>query len=297
MKNLVESAFQNFIARESLAEKKIVLMISGGVDSTVLLHVAAKFLKSENLAILHVNHKTRAACDAEQIFVEKMCKKLSIKFFVQKLAKLPQKNQESWWRAEREKCKTDVLKKFGATRALTAHHATDLAETMIWRLTKGCGVSGLSPFEISTKPFWEISKSEIEKYARAKKLSWCEDFSNLNTNFERNLIRHEILPVLRKVTPNLEKVCVAESKIFGAAANFLETKLPEISENKILLTNFLALPEILQTEFLRKIARQIPSSSEIDDCLRWLQNSPQGGTQKTIGGTPLAFRAKILSWK
>ncbi|MCF7847045.1 MAG: tRNA lysidine(34) synthetase TilS [Candidatus Gracilibacteria bacterium] len=261
-----------------------------------LLHVAVQTMDPTNIFVLHVNHKTRSQCEKEQVFVEKVCEQYGANFLGKTLAKKPQKNRESFWRAERERCKTWAIKKTGAKRALSAHHATDLVETMLWRLVKGTGVSGLSPFETETKPFWTVSKAEIEKYAREKKLQWWEDASNLNTNFDRNLIRQEVLPELRNITPNLEKVFVAEARHFSSVETFLRSRLPSPLEKKMSLKTFLTLPEILQTEFLRSIARQTPSSSEIDDCLRWLRGTPPGGSAKKIGGTPLRLEQNKLRW-
>jgi tRNA(Ile)-lysidine synthase len=291
----LEKIVRDFLIHENLGEENIGVAVSGGIDSTVLLHIIAKCVAPNKIFVVHIHHGTRSACDKEWVVVEEMCKTLHAHFLSKKLTSIPQKNQEATWREERKKffskcCKTQKL-----DRILTAHHATDLVETMIWRLTKGCGISGLAPFDISTKPLWNVPRSEIEKYAQEKNLQWCEDESNLNTNFERNLIRQKVLPELRKITPNLEQVFVRESGIFHDAANFIEKNIPSLEP--IERKKFLELSPTIQTEFLRRIAKKTPSASEIEDCLKWIHGNPQGGSSKMIGGTKIIFKEGVLRWE
>ena len=180
---------------------------------------------------------------------------------------------------------------------MTAHHATDLVETMIFRLTKGCGPNGLSPFEINTKPFWQIPKIELITYAKANKLKWNEDMTNKEIVHERNLIRHNVIPELRKITPNLEQVFVRESKIFAGISDYLAQEVRQKADKKsISLEKFLKLPLALQTELLREISQKITSTSEINDCLKWLKNEPDGNSQKFIGGTELSLIKGEIIW-
>lgn len=291
----LETIVSKFLSHEYLEEENLGLAVSGGIDSIVLLHLMAQIIKPKHIFVLHVHHGTRSACNKEWNAVEKMCETFNIQFLGKKLASIPQKNQESAWREARKKFFTECTKTYKLNRILTAHHATDLVETMIWRLTKGCGISGLAPFDISTKPLWKVPQNEIENYANEKKLKWCEDESNLNINFERNLIRHKILPKLRKITPNLEQVFVRESEIFSDASNFIEKNLPNIEP--IELKKFIKLSRTIQTEFLRRIAKKTPSASEIEDCLRWIHGNPKGGSKKIIGGTKILFRENLLQWE
>jgi len=291
----LEKIISNFLSHEQLEEKNIGIAVSGGIDSTVLLHLMAKCGNPDHIFVLHVHHGTRSVCDMEWNIVEKMCKTLYAHFIGKKLTSVPQKNVESAWRTERKKFFEKCKKNHKLERIFTAHHATDLVETMIWRLTKGCGISGLSPFDISTKPLWNVPRSEIEKYAQENNLKWCEDESNLNTNIERNLIRHEVLPKLRKITPNLEQVFVRESEIFHDAAQFIEKHLPPLKP--IEKKKFLELSPTIQTEFLRRISKKTPSASEIEDCLRWIHGNPKGGSQKMLGETKIVFKDKVFSWK
>lgn len=286
--------FREFVDCEQLAGKNVGIAVSGGVDSTVLLHVATQILPTTQVFVLHVHHGTRPECDTEQDSVEKMCKTLGTKFVGQKLGTAPSKNREASWREARQKFFGECVQKFNLDRVLTAHHATDLIETMIWRLTKGTGVSGLAPFDTATKPLWRVPKSELQKYAADKKISWSDDSSNLNTNIERNLIRIDVLPALRKITPNLEQVFVREAGQFSAVADFLHENLP--APEPIALKKFLALHPALQSEWLRSIAERAPSGDELSDCLRWLCGTPAGGSHKKLGGTKLNLNRGIITF-
>ncbi len=285
-------------------------MVSGGIDSCVLLHIAQKVVDRNNLAVFHLNHNLRKNSIQDFEFVEKLCKKYKVKFYGETLTKqeIQPKNLESYWRKQRQNLVQKCAKDFEAKTILTAHHATDLVETMIFRLTKGCGVNGLSPFDTSTKPFWQIPKSELEKYAEKNKLEFHYDSTNDNLKYERNLIRKKILPELRKITPNLEKVFVKESQIFAETADFLDTfittslldkgDLEDFSESQtsLPLSDFLSTPSIIQKEFLIKIAKSQPSFAEIEDCLKWLKNNPKGNSEKEIGRTKLRIKKNKIVW-
>ena len=281
-----EEAFQKFIAQENLEDPSLLLMISGGVDSCVLLEISAKFCKPENLQVLHINHQTRNNCEDDAMFVQKICSEKNIPCHVKKIAPV-NKNKESVWREQRQQ----LASEFNVARVLTAHHATDLVETMLFRLTKGCGIEGLSPFDTSTKPFWKIPKADLLDYAQKNNISWREDESNQDETHQRNIIRHQVLPALRKITPNLEKVFVRESKNFSEIQEYIHQQTP--TDTSLDLAEFLTWPIILQKSYLRQRAQKNISSADLEDCLKWLHNNPPGKSQKSLGKTSL----QILSGK
>ena len=301
MSQNLESVFTAFLESEKLQGQNLLLMVSGGVDSMVLLDVAAKSVNPENLSVLHINHGAREAAHENEQFVQNICSKYNIAYFTVLLDFYPGQNVEASWREARQEAATEAASEFGAERVLTAHHATDLVETMIFRLTKGAGPSGLSPFDTSTKPFWQVPKTDLLAYAKKHQIEWREDYSNLNKNFERNLIRADVLPPLRKITPNLEKVFVREAKTFDQVQIFLSQSLNDscheaLSSQSISLADFTALSPILQTELLRSIASKTPSHSELSDTLKWLLSQPKGGTEKSLAGTKLRLKSGVLSW-
>lgn len=290
--------FHLFLEQADLVDKKLLLMVSGGVDSVVLLNVALKVCNPINLCVFHLNHNTRVDSEADSNFVQNICSVNKIKFYSHTLVPLDKGetggSSENDWRKARKIYSIKAAQDFGAQKILTAHHATDLVETMIFRITKGCGPNGLSPFETSTKPFWQIPKKEIIQYAESQKIKWREDATNNNIVHERNLIRHEVLPALRQITPNLEKVFVRESKIFADIDQFIEDSTPP-SDQPLPLMDFLALPKTLQSSWLLQIAGTTISQSELQDCLRWLENEPAGNSQKPIGNKTLVIKNKQIT--
>ncbi len=291
--------FQKFVRDQQLNDQKILLMVSGGVDSMVLLDIACQALDKDQIVVLHINHNTRKEAQEDFKFVQNICSKKGVPFLGKTLSKNDiKKSPESLWREQRRTISTEVAESIGATKILTAHHATDLVETMIFRLTKGAGPNGLSPFDKTTKPFWNIPKTELLKYAQDQKIDWKEDESNTNTGFERNLIRHEVLPELRKITPNLEKVFVRESIIFTEIQEFITQATQKVvATHPLPLKEFLALPSIIQKEFLRQISNSTPSHSEIEDCLRWLTNEPSGNSEKKLGQNYLLIQNHQIHWQ
>jgi len=295
----LNNIFTNFIKKENLSNQKILLMVSGGVDSRVLLEVSSCNIDKKNLAVFHLNH---CPGDTEKIshyeFVKNLCEKKGIKFYGENLEKIPNKDKENYWRKQRKKFSQKYAKNFGAKKILTAHHATDLVETMIFRLTKGSGIKGLCPFDISTKPFWQVPKTELEDYEKKNNLEFKKDFSNDLDIFERNLIRKNVLPYLRKITPNLEKIFVKEFQIFEETYLFLEQEIEKINIKKksIPIDIFQKLSPIIQKELLRKIVKKIPSYSETEDFFKWIKNTPKGNSQKNLGETKFFVKQNFLVW-
>jgi len=289
--NNLASVFTDFLSAEGLENKKVLLMISGGVDSMVLLDVAQKLMAPEQIAVFHLDHQVRNNSQEDFIFVQKNCSKHGIKFYGTTLQL--DCGSEATWRTARQTESAKAATDFEAARILTGHHATDLVETMIFRLSKGAGPNGLSPFNTKTKPFWRIPKSEIIAYAKTHNLEWHSDPTNEDTKYRRNLIRKEILPALREITPNLEKVFVQESQLFDEVDQFLQKSTPAI-DKPLPLKEFLTLDPAIQKTWLRQISGTIPSLSEIDDCRKWLHGSPEGKTQKKIGHKTLIILHKNI---
>ena len=299
MKTDIEITVQQFLQREKLEDKRILLLLSGGVDSVTLFHVLLKTVKATNLFGLYVNHQARKAVKQEQGFVENLCKKNNVKLFCKTIDIQPQKNRENFWRQQRLAFATQIQKKYQISRVLTAHHATDLVETVIFRMAKGVGISGLCPFDLSSKPLFEISKKEIYLYAKQNNLLWAEDESNKDLAFARNLIRRDILPPMRTITQNLELVFNKNSRNFWQIKNFLDSELcarVNLNDRKLSLKKFHALHPALQSHFLFLLAKTGASSADIADCSKWLRGNPRGKSQKKLGDSLLRIQNSEILW-
>ncbi len=200
-----------------LEDKKIVLGLSGGIDSIVLLHYLNTHYPNKT-SVIHYNHHLSQYCNEWDKFCEKLCLSLNITYLSINLSFDSTSNIEENARKKRYHSLSNSLKE--SEVFCTAHHQNDQAETLLLQLFRGGGIKGLAsmPKEkplgkgIHYRPFLTINKSQIIDYAKNNKLSWIEDDSNKNTNFRRNFLRLEILPKLSDVYKNLTRTLARSAK-------------------------------------------------------------------------------------
>jgi len=193
-----------------LEGKQLLLAISGGIDSMVLLEL---FLNLPyTIAVAHCNFGLRGAeSDGDESFVKQWCAKNNIRFFTTRFA-----TQEY---AETEKCSIQLaarelrynwfsalLENEGFDYLLTAHHLDDTLETFLINLTRGTGLEGLTgiPAQNGTviRPLLPFGRDKIEAYATANSIAWREDSSNASDKYLRNRLRHQVVPILKELNPN-----------------------------------------------------------------------------------------------
>ncbi|ALI05087.1 tRNA lysidine(34) synthetase TilS [Pseudomonas sp. FW306-02-F02-AA] len=183
---------------------------SGGLDSTVLLHLLAQLAKKHSLPELkaiHIHHGLQAAADAWPGHCQTVCDALGVPLEVihvqvQPGASLERAAREARYGAFVEATQTNEL-------LLTAQHQNDQAETLLFRLLRGAGVRGLSAIPSQRplgsgfllRPLLEVSRAELEAYAVEHRLSWIEDPSNADQQFSRNYLRQQIFPALTQRWP------------------------------------------------------------------------------------------------
>lgn len=206
--------------------KRLLLAVSGGIDSICLAHY---FIKNKNnfgieyLSIAHVNHGLReSTANRDAIFVEKFAKAQNIPFFLEKLEgeslKIKKGSLEENARDARYTALLNIAIENKVQAIVTAHHAGDQAETIYLRLRRGVTLAGLHGIQhirnFNTnkehivqlyRPFLHFSRDIFLKYAKENNLSWCEDESNTDIRFSRNKIRHIDLPKLEHHYPGANK--------------------------------------------------------------------------------------------
>ncbi|OWJ96781.1 tRNA lysidine(34) synthetase TilS [Pseudomonas sp. A46] len=183
---------------------------SGGLDSTVLLHLLASLARRERLpplSAIHVHHGLQAAADAWPAHCQRVCSELGVPLT---LLRVTVDAGPSLERAARDARYSAFAGELGAGEVLiSAQHRDDQAETLLFRLLRGAGVRGLAGMPASRllgpgyllRPLLGVSRTELEAYARSQGLSWVEDPSNGDTRLARNFLRHDILPALRTRWP------------------------------------------------------------------------------------------------
>lgn len=186
---------------------------SGGLDSTVLLHLLAELREREALpplSAIHVAHGLQAAAEAWPAHCRALCERLGIALQVvhvevdRNAASLEQAAREARYAVFAAALRPgDVL--------LTAQHRDDQAETLLFRLLRGAGVRGLGGMPVSrllgegslVRPLLAVSRAELEGWARHHGLQWVEDPSNTDTRFARNFLRQQVMPLLAGYWPQV----------------------------------------------------------------------------------------------
>ncbi len=214
----MEETFKNTLKKYSLLEKKdkVILGVSGGPDSVAMLYQFFQIKKDYRLQLVcaHLNHSLRPEADKEEEFIRKVCAKLEVKFISEKKdvgSFFDGDSLEQTARNLRLDFFSKVSRQTKIKKIALAHHKDDLAETVLMRLVRGTGLSGLRGFLPKAKvnnltiirPLIEVRKKEIIKWLESEKISYCIDKSNFEDKFFRNRVRLKLLPLLEELNPNI----------------------------------------------------------------------------------------------
>ena len=195
-------------------EDKIAIALSGGVDSIVLFHLLVTEYKDsyKELVVFHINHGLREESYEEAEFVEKFVKDFDVKFYKEELnmsdlERDSHTSEEMLARELRYQAFNKMAKLEGVTKLLTAHHKNDQVENILMRLLTGRSIdhslaiceeiemAGLTIY----RPLLNSLKAELEEYAKEKNLHYYVDVTNFDTDYTRNNIRHNIVPLLNDI--------------------------------------------------------------------------------------------------
>jgi tRNA(Ile)-lysidine synthase len=254
----LEQKTADFIAAERLtpAGGKILLAISGGADSTALLHVLATLRL--DICCAHINHQLRGdEAQRDEDFVIEQCQKLKVPVITKKIdvrdyAKKSKLSIETAARNLRIQNLVDIAKSQNCASIATAHHKNDNAETIIDRLIRGTGLRGLCGIWPAknfangitfTRPLLCATRDEIIQYLNSRNLNWCTDRTNTDFAYRRNFIRHRLLPALQEnstgdIVENLAVLSKASRGFYLMICRTTDTIWPDITsvnENEIVV--------------------------------------------------------------
>lgn len=181
--------------------KKVLLAVSTGIDSMVLLHKMMQI--NCEIIIVYVRHHHRIRVHIENEFFTQFCIDNNLKLVTYDYYHVDG-NFESVARIYRYKCFKEVYDKYHCDYLLTAHHGDDLVETMLMRQLRGSDINGIGGIKQYShrfgmniaRPLIEYSKLDIREYAKVHQLIYFEDETNSDTSYKRNFLRHEIIPKL-----------------------------------------------------------------------------------------------------
>ncbi|MFW5736935.1 MAG: tRNA lysidine(34) synthetase TilS [Halanaerobium sp.] len=288
----MEARFRDYIIKNNLLDncRKLMLAVSGGPDSLVMLELFSKFKTQFNLeiAVAHLDHMLRDDSGLEAEFVKNYCQKKGINFFNKKvnLPKIIDKNNDSVEAAARElrfDFFKEIIEKHNYDLLALAHHRDDQAETVLLNLFRGSGLQGLSGIQPKEElaglkiihPLLEFSKKEILNYCRQNNLNPRFDSSNQESIYSRNIIRNEIFPLVeKKINDQARAVIARSSKLLKAENEFLQKlalskykKLvkKEEKDKKVVIdfNKFKKLDQVLQRRIYRYIYKQL--NGNLDD--------------------------------
>ncbi len=264
------------------AAKQIFVAYSGGVDSHVLLHLSAASSLKDKITAVYVNHGLQEQANSWAAHCAQIASLLGIGFRElsvdarQKRRESPEETarNERYQALQSLLAENDVL--------LLAQHREDQMETVLLQLFRGAGLAGLSGMPekmdfgkgILLRPFIDVSKQQIKDYAAQHKLHWIEDPTNVLNDFDRNYLRNEIVPLIKKRWPSVDKT-ISRSARHCAGAEQLLGELTEqrysaiINEN----ANILLIQELVKLEkneqpfairkWLYQITKKMPSEQFI----------------------------------
>jgi len=263
--------FKKHITKEFpfLKDTKLLIAISGGVDSVVLFHLLHKL--NYDVSLAHCNFKLRGKeSDLDEEFIKNLNQIsanqiFTIIFDTEKYAKEHKLSTQIAARELRYNWFQKLITEHKFEYVLTAHHADDNLETFLIHLTRGSGLDGFTGIPKVNgnivRPLLAFSRKEILNYAKDNDIEWREDASNASNKYIRNKIRHQVLPVLKEINPSIfdsfattienlqESKQIIEDRIENIASEVLEKeanfikidieKIKELSNSKAYLYQLL----------------------------------------------------------
>ena len=239
--------FQNHINQNLsfLNKSRLLIAISGGLDSVVLTHLCHQL--KLNLALAHCNFNLRGdESDGDEEFVLQLAEDLDLEVFIESFetedyAKTYKLSTQMAARELRYNWFEELAEQLNFDFILTAHHADDNLETFLINLSRGTGLDGLMGIpEVNNKivrPLLTFSREDIETYAKDNKLKWREDSSNASNKYLRNKLRHDVIPVLKEINPFLLQNFESTQNHLQDSKQIIEDTIVRIQKKAVYVDN------------------------------------------------------------
>jgi tRNA(Ile)-lysidine synthase len=237
--------------------RPVVVLLSGGRDSTCLLDVAVRIAGADAVRALHVNYGLRDAAAGDERHCVGLCEKLGVPLEVRSPREPQRGNLQAWARNER----------YGAATALAAgrdvaagHTATDQVETVLYRLASSPSrraLLGMRPRDGQlVRPLLRFTRAETAAYCRERELEWREDESNERVQYARNRVRGELVPALKGIHPAAEANVLALAELLRDEAEVLDRLVDEAlgGSSAVELERLRQLPPALQRLVVQRLA-------------------------------------------
>ncbi len=284
---------------------RVLLACSGGADSVALVHLMTQLAPAYgwSLAVGHVHHGLRASAEEDEAFVVDLARRLGLAFFARRLAGLAPPNLEARSRAARYAALADMAREAQAQTVATGHTLDDQAETVLLRLLRGTGVSGLAGIlprrplaaEVDVvRPLLGCRRAALRQYLTERGERWREDETNLDLRWARNRVRAQVLPLLHVENPRLVEALAQLAEVVreeeAVWAEWVAKALRSVVRTaeggfRVDREGFLRLPPALQRRVLRELLgrRREASFVHVEEARRLL-HAGQPGQEVTLPG-------------
>ena len=256
----------------------LLVMVSGGADSVCLLDVALRL--GARVSALHVNYGLRGTESAgDEAFCRDFCERLGVALHVEQVP-LPAGGGNLQARAR--EARYTVAERVAPADFATGHTASDQAETVLYRLVSSPGRRGLVGMAPRrgrlVRPLLEVTRAHTREHCLEAGLGWREDSSNLDRRFARSRIRHEVLPVLERISPGASAAIAETARLLGDESEVLDAVVDQALTDD--LERLRELPPALARLVLRRLADAPVSRCRADDILR----ARSGSASLDVGG-------------
>ncbi|MBY7733886.1 tRNA lysidine(34) synthetase TilS [Francisella philomiragia] len=266
----------------------IIIGYSGGVDSSVLLDIT-KDLDIPTIAI-YINHNIHPDALKWQLHCQTKCNNTNIKFIAHSLDQAPKgESFEAWASKQRMVFFIKIMSQYSNPILLLGHHLDDQAETFLIQAIRGSGLAGLASMPYYKqlnhgavlRPLLDYTKEDIQQFAKQHNIDYIYDDSNEDIKYRRNLIRNQIMPILKQVNPNISKTLSRSAKICAESNNILQKllneKLEKISkENSLIISELLTLDNDIQKSLIhhwfKETTNQSLKSKQIEEIHKTLNS-------------------------
>ena len=254
----VEYDFGRIIKKYIGKNEKVLLAVSGGVDSVVLTHLCS--IHDVQFDIAHCNYQLRGEdSELDESFVKSLATKYAAAFFLKKIDlknSSPTKNIQLSARNFRYDFFNELYLTGKYKFILTAHHKDDKIETFLINMLRGSGLDGLTALKEKSgnllRPLLSFEKNELLDYAIKKGLDWREDVSNKKDDYVRNKIRHQVMPVFKEIQPNyksrwienIENLSLANDWIMQMGNSWEKENVIQYSDYQLIRNELLTLNNI-----------------------------------------------------
>ncbi len=262
--------------------------LSGGCDSVTLVHVLSRLGYAGRLSAIHVHHGLSPNADAWADFCADYCAQLNIPLLTRRVA--VERQSGSGLEAAARQARYAAFAECPGDYLLLAQHRGDQAETLLFNLLRGSGLTGAASMPQQRRfahmqllrPLLDVSRADIEAYARAEGLRWIDDESNADLGFSRNYLRHQTLADLSQRFPGAEAALAQAAGHFAEAQELLDElaaadwlRAADGAAARLAVLRELSLPRLknLLRYRLRQLGWQPPVAARLNEFCRQLQSA------------------------